>query len=151
MCCERPCTRLRWTEKVWYTRKSLLPQTTTTLSQQTFVTIVQPTILNIHNISGYFLLIDSQQIWATGRSTVGSGAESKPHSRNTTLNINGVPISPGDILFADSSDGIVVIPEELVNDVIDLMPRLVQADDRVKADVQAGSTVAAAFKKHRGR
>ena len=71
------------------------------------------------------------------------------HSRNITIIINDVSISPGDIVFADPLEGVVVIPSGLVNEVIDLMPKLVSADDKVKADVEAGSTVAAAFKKHR--
>ena len=71
------------------------------------------------------------------------------HSRNTTIIINEVSVSPGDIVFADPLEGVVVIPSGLVNEVIDLMPNLVSADDKVKADVEAGSTVAAAFKNHR--
>ena len=71
------------------------------------------------------------------------------HSRNITIIINDVSISPGDIVFADPLEGVVVIPSGLVNEVIDLMPKLVSADDKVKADVEAGSTVAAAFKNHR--
>ena len=44
----------------------------------------------------------------------------------------------------------MAIPEDLVDDVIDLMPKLVHADEKVKEDVQAGSSVFEAFKKHRG-
>jgi hypothetical protein len=43
----------------------------------------------------------------------------------------------------------VAIPKDLVDDVIDLMPKLVHADEKVKEDVQAGSSVFEAFKKHR--
>jgi hypothetical protein len=43
----------------------------------------------------------------------------------------------------------VAIPKDLVGDVIDLMPKLVQADEKVKEAVQAGSSVFEAFKKHR--
>lgn len=89
------------------------------------------------------------QIWAQGRSTVGSGAESKVYARNVQININGVSVSPGDIIFCDPLEGVVVIPSQLVDQVIDLMPKLVAADENVKADVEEGSTVAAAFKKHR--
>ncbi len=55
----------------------------------------------------------------------------------------------GDIIFCDPLEGVVAIPKDLVDDVIELMPRLVEADDRVKEDVQAGSSVFEAFKKHR--
>lgn len=89
------------------------------------------------------------QIWAIGRSTVGSGAESKVYGRNLPIIINDVSICPGDIIFADPLEGVVAIPNDLVDAVVDLMPKLVSADDKVKEDVEAGSMVQAAFKKHR--
>lgn len=41
-------------------------------------------------------------------------------------------------------EGVVAIPKDLVDDLIELMPKLVHADDRVKEDVQGGL----AFLKH---
>lgn len=55
----------------------------------------------------------------------------------------------GDILFCDPLEGVVVIPAALLDEVLELMPKLVAADDKVKEDVLAGSTVFDAFKKHR--
>ena len=55
----------------------------------------------------------------------------------------------GDTVFCDPLEGVVVIPRDLLDEVIELMPRLVEADDRVKEDVQNGSSVFEAFKKHR--
>jgi hypothetical protein len=43
----------------------------------------------------------------------------------------------------------VVIPSDLVDQVVQLMPRLVEADDKVKEAVGAGMPVAEAFKKFR--
>jgi len=100
---------------------------------------------------------------------VGSGAEAKVYARNTPVSICGLKITPvsrypfaywlfsksahidpqGDIVFCDALEGIVAIPKDLVDDVIDLMPKLVHADEKVKEDVQAGSSVFEAFKKHR--
>lgn len=71
------------------------------------------------------------------------------YAQNIQIDINGVPVSPGDIVLCDPLEGIVVIPKDLVDQVLDLMPKLVAADENVKADVERGSTVAAAFKKHR--
>jgi len=71
------------------------------------------------------------------------------HARNVPVNIKDVSVSPGDIIFCDPLEGVVVIPRALIDQVIDLMPKLVEADDKVKEDVEAGSTVQAAFKKHR--
>lgn len=55
----------------------------------------------------------------------------------------------GDIIFCDPLEGIVVIPQQHVDKVLELMPKIVEADDKVKEDVMAGSTVVEAFKKHR--
>jgi len=45
----------------------------------------------------------------------------------------------------------VVIPLGKVAKVIEILPGLVGADDRVKEDVAKGVTVQEAFKKHRGQ
>lgn len=42
-----------------------------------------------------------------------------------------------------------MIPRHLLEDCLQLMPKLVQADDLVKADVERGISVSEAFKKHR--
>lgn len=59
-------------------------------------------------------------------------------------------MKPGDLVFSDATNGVVVIPEDKVNDVISMLPALVEADDRVKEEVRKGMTVQEAFKKHRG-
>jgi regulator of RNase E activity RraA len=59
-------------------------------------------------------------------------------------------VKPGDLVFSDATNGVVVIPEDKVNDVISMLPALVEADDRVKEEVRKGMTVQEAFKKHRG-
>jgi hypothetical protein len=47
--------------------------------------------------------------------------------------------------------GAVSIPARLLDKVLEMVPRLVAADEKVLADVEAGGTVADAFKKHRGK
>ncbi|KAK0124296.1 hypothetical protein ONS95_009267 [Cadophora gregata] len=89
-------------------------------------------------------------IWAKALSVVGAGAESKPHAVQVPLDIEGTVIKPGDLVFSDSTNGVVVIPHEHVEQVISLLPDLVVADDRVKQDVAKGMKVQEAFVKHRG-
>ncbi|KAI5298387.1 hypothetical protein KEM55_003450, partial [Ascosphaera atra] len=79
-------------------------------------------------------------IWSRGTSTVGSGAESKPGAREV----------PGDIIFCDAINGTVAIPADLLDDVLELMPKLVAADDKVKEAVKGGMSVFEAFKTFRG-
>ena len=90
------------------------------------------------------------QIWAKATSIVGAGAESKPHAIQVPINMNGTSVDPGDVVFSDVKNGVVIIPRAQLSEVISLLPRLVEADDRVKEDVSRGISVQEAFKTHRG-
>jgi regulator of RNase E activity RraA len=89
------------------------------------------------------------QIFAKGTSTVGAGAESKPHAVNVPITISGITITPGDIVFCEPKSGIVVIPKLKLEQVLELLPRLVEADDKVKKAVSEGMSVQEAFKEFR--
>lgn len=52
-------------------------------------------------------------------------------------------------MFCDPAEGVVAIPQDLVDSVLEILPRLVEADDRVKKDVKNGVSVQEAFAKHR--
>jgi regulator of RNase E activity RraA len=66
------------------------------------------------------------------------------------VNIDGTIVKPGDLVFSDAKNGVVIIPQDKVEKVVAMLPKLVAADDRVKEDVENGMTVQEAFKKHRG-
>ncbi|KAH8599622.1 ribonuclease E inhibitor RraA/Dimethylmenaquinone methyltransferase [Bisporella sp. PMI_857] len=89
-------------------------------------------------------------IWAKATSITGTGAEAKPHAVQVPLNLDGTIVEPGDLVFSDPSNGVIIIPQDKVAEVVEMLPRLVEADDRVKEDVLKGITVQEAFKKHRG-
>lgn len=59
-------------------------------------------------------------------------------------------MNPGDLVFSDAVNGVVIIPQDKVLEVIDMLPKLMEADDKVKEDVGKGMTVQEAFKLHRG-
>jgi regulator of RNase E activity RraA len=65
------------------------------------------------------------------------------------LHIDGTVVSPGDLVFSDPVNGVVVIPQDKVGQVLELLPRLTAADDKVKEDVLRGVSVFDAFKAHR--
>nr|AFP27257.1 menaquinone methyltransferase [Epichloe gansuensis] len=88
-------------------------------------------------------------ILALGQSTVGSGGGSIPWALQVPLDINGVNVSPGDIAFHDPANGVVVIPQDKVDQVLGMLPRLTSADDKVKEDVLKGMSVYDAFQLHR--
>ncbi|KAL4974175.1 ribonuclease E inhibitor RraA/Dimethylmenaquinone methyltransferase [Aspergillus desertorum] len=92
----------------------------------------------------------SLPVWAKGTSTVGTGAEAKPGLRNVRIDAGGVSVEPGDIVFCDPLEGVVVIPKNLLDRVLEVMPGIVEADDKVKEAVEGGMSVFEAFNKFRG-
>ncbi|KHN99152.1 Demethylmenaquinone methyltransferase [Metarhizium album ARSEF 1941] len=89
-------------------------------------------------------------ILARGVSTVGSGGGSVPWATQVPLDIDGVVVSPGDVALHDPANGVVIIPRDKLDQVLEMLPGLVAADDRVKQDVLKGMSVHDAFKLHRG-
>lgn len=81
---------------------------------------------------------------------MGSGGSSTPWAREVPLTINGVLVQPGDLAVHDPINGVVVIPQDKVGQVLELLPKLTSADDKAKADVALGVSVQEAFKRHRG-
>ena len=81
---------------------------------------------------------------------MGTGLEAKPHAVQIPLDIDGTIVEPGDLVFSDATNGVVIIPRDNVAKVIEMLPGLVGADDHVKEDVAQGVTVQEAFRKHRG-
>ncbi|CAM1506397.1 Fc.00g060380.m01.CDS01 [Cosmosporella sp. VM-42] len=88
-------------------------------------------------------------IWARALSTVGAGGGSAPWATQVPLDIDGTLVSPGDLAVSDPINGVVVIPQDQVNAVLELLPKITSADDKVKEDVLKGMKVHEAFKIHR--
>ncbi|KAF7558546.1 hypothetical protein G7046_g5604 [Stylonectria norvegica] len=88
-------------------------------------------------------------IWARGLSTVGAGASSAPWATQVPIDVDGTLVCPGDLAVSDPVNGVVVIPQNKVEAVLELLPKLTAADDKVKEDVLKGVTVHEAFQKHR--
>ena len=57
-------------------------------------------------------------------------------------------INPGDYLVADLN-GVICIPQELVEKVVALIPSQVEADERIAKDLQAGRNFVESTKEHR--
>ncbi|KAL2866628.1 RraA family protein [Aspergillus lucknowensis] len=90
-------------------------------------------------------------VWAKGTSTVGTGAEAKPGLRGVSIDVGGVVVSQGDIIFCDPLEGVVAIPRNLLDEVLQLMPKIVAMDDKVKEAVEKGSSAFDAFKQFRSK
>ena len=59
-------------------------------------------------------------------------------------------LSQGDTIVIDPSEnGIVSIPQTKLDAVLELLPQLVAADEKVMEDVESGVDVGEAFRRHR--
>jgi len=92
----------------------------------------------------------SVPVWSRGTSVIGAGAESKFWAKQVKIKIGEVEIEPGDVVMVDPSEnGVVVVPRRRLDEVLGLLPGLVQADEKVIADVEGGGSVKEAFAKYR--
>ncbi|KAF2400900.1 RraA-like protein [Trichodelitschia bisporula] len=89
-------------------------------------------------------------VWSKGVSTVGAGAQTKAWAVGCEVQVGETVVRTGDIIMIDpSSHAAVSIPAELLQRVLDMLPRLTAADENVLREVKEGLDVAGAFKRWR--
>ena len=88
-------------------------------------------------------------IWARAKSTVGTSAEAKPYAVQVPIHIGEIDVKPGDIVVCDSTNGVVVIPIKLLDEVLEIIPTLEHNDAKVKEAVKNGLSVKEAFARFR--
>ena len=89
-------------------------------------------------------------IWSRATSVIGAGAETKFHAHNVPVKIGETVVEAGDIIMIDPfENGVVAVPQGKVDELLELLPKLVEADEKVTADVGKGVSVEEAFKRHR--
>ncbi|KAF2136216.1 uncharacterized protein K452DRAFT_292585 [Aplosporella prunicola CBS 121167] len=95
---------------------------------------------------------DGVPVWARGGSAVGAGAQAKAVVLDADVRVGECVVGPGDIIMLDPTENAaVVIPLKKLDEALELLPRLVEADEKVMKDVKAGGTVGEAFAKYRGK
>lgn len=66
---------------------------------------------------------------------------------NEPITCGGVLVHPGDLIFGDV-DGVVVVPSELAEKVLELAEEKVMGENRARVDYAAGISTKEVFKKH---
>ena len=104
-----------------------------------------------HNSLGY-------PVFSRGSSTLGQSPFTRPSAINIPLEIDpqgaeesfpAVTVHPGDYIVADV-DGVVCIPQEDVQKVVETARRGREVDERCMKDIKAGKGIQVTFKTHRG-
>lgn len=103
-------------------------------------------------VNGYYR--DTRQIlerqfpvWGLGSYGADSFIRSAVSDFRVPIMIGSVRVSPGDLIVADI-DGVVVVPQDVEDDVIDKALEKVSAENIVLQEIDSGSTATAAFAKH---
>ena len=68
-------------------------------------------------------------------------------ARNVPIVCGGIRVVPGDLVFADV-DGVVVVPQDVSEQVIDLAWEKVQGEGKVRDDLRSGASVVDTFAKY---
>lgn len=86
--------------------------------------------------------------------TTAGGAVSRPSEINVPVRLNSQDqeawVRPGDFLIGDL-DGVVCVPAELVENVLEVIPKIVEADEKCAEGIKQGRGVAEVFKEFRGK
>jgi 4-hydroxy-4-methyl-2-oxoglutarate aldolase len=87
-------------------------------------------------------------VFAAGVRATNSKGRATVAGYDVPIRCGGVLVNTGDVLFAEA-DGVVVIPEKIAPEVLERAIEVAERENRVRADLLAGSTMRAAWDKHR--
>lgn len=86
-------------------------------------------------------------VFSRGRYAQDSGVRTQVVNYRCPIEIGGVWINPGDIVFADL-DGVLIIPQDIETEVIMLALEKARAEKVVRRDIENGLSSTDAFKKY---
>lgn len=86
-------------------------------------------------------------VFASGRSIYDSLNRQKVIEIDVPVEIESVIFNPGDLIFCDE-DGVVVIPRNIEDDVIEIALKKVGAENQTREEIKKGMKAAEAYKKY---
>ena len=86
-------------------------------------------------------------VFARSRSPYDSLHRQRVIAHQTEVQIGGVTVSPGDLIFADE-DGVVIVPQAVEAQVITAAWQKVHAENEVREAIRSGQSATATFKQY---
>lgn len=83
---------------------------------------------------------DGFPVFFRGKSPLTSKGRCEINECQIPITIDGVTINPGDYIFGDC-DGVVIIPKDLIDEVLDRAFALIRDEDRVRDSLLAGDSL----------
>jgi regulator of RNase E activity RraA len=87
-------------------------------------------------------------VFSRGRFAQDSGVRTQVIDYRCPIEVGGVRVAPGDLVFGDL-DGVVVVPRKIEAEVIDRALIKARGEKLVRKEIEAGMSSTAAFKKYR--
>ncbi|MBT4485750.1 MAG: RraA family protein [Candidatus Latescibacteria bacterium] len=85
--------------------------------------------------------------FCTGLSPYDSMGRMDGKERDIPIVCGGIRVSPGDLVFGDV-DGVVVVPQEMAEEVIEKAWEKVQGENTVREELRSGASVVKTFEKY---
>jgi regulator of RNase E activity RraA len=84
-------------------------------------------------------------VFSRGAYAQDAGVRSKVIEFRCTIEIGGVRISPGDLIFGDQ-DGVIVIPRGVEKEVVELASKKATGEKAVRKAIESGMSTTEAFR-----
>lgn len=102
-------------------------------------------------INGYHrdtpqVLAQNWPVFSRGRFAQDSGVRTQVVDYRVPIEVGGVRVNPGDLVFGDL-DGVVIIPQQVENEVLERALEKARGEKVVRAAIEGGMTATAAFEK----
>lgn len=101
----------------------------------------------VRDIRQLKLMSDKFKVFSGGRNPLDSKGRCIVAEYDRPVLCGGVKVNPGDMVFGDI-DGVVVIPQDIADEVLEKALKKVSGENEVRKDLRSGMMLKEAFAKH---
>jgi regulator of RNase E activity RraA len=93
------------------------------------------------------MLEQNWPVFSRGRYAQDSSVRTQVADFRCPIEVGGVSVNPGDLVFADI-DGVLIVPQELEQEVVEQALVKARAENVVRREIENGMSSTAAFEKY---